>query len=320
MKIYLDQNKWIDIARSISKPEENQRYVDVSKKIIEKSNLGEWVFPISIIHFIETQSRADFDSRVNLAKVISDISKNHSIKPFIDTEKIEFINFFSELLNLDFRVDVNAVQKKLLPAISADSFDLKFSMEVPVEIKEKINEIAKSIIDGDGLFLHLMSAIEDRDLIREIHEDDSKSKKDWEETREKLLRLPRKDRYKVFLVDCFNSKLFSHIDSAVSIFRKTKRELAELTLANNPKDTQRILESVPSLHVHINLMFEVMRNPQREIHLHDNRDVAFLSTAIPYCDIVITEKTWKHAANSQKLCSKYSTVVESDLNYLLEID
>ena len=66
-------------------------------------------------------------------------------------------------------------------------------------------------------------------------------------------------------------------------------------------------------------MYEVLKNPDRPIDEHDERDIMFLSTAIPYFDIVITEKTWKHAAKSLKLDIKYKTKVEHDLNFLMTI-
>lgn len=53
--IYLDQNKWSDIMKTIDNPMyQNGKYLAIVQKIIEKSNKQEWIFPVSDTHFAET--------------------------------------------------------------------------------------------------------------------------------------------------------------------------------------------------------------------------------------------------------------------------
>jgi len=63
--IYLDQNKWIELARAVSgkaTPELNQ-VLDILR---ESKRLGLNVFPLSLGHFIETNKRRDLESRSRL--------------------------------------------------------------------------------------------------------------------------------------------------------------------------------------------------------------------------------------------------------------
>jgi hypothetical protein len=51
--------------------------------------------------------------------------------------------------------------------------------------------------------------------------------------------------------------------------------------------------------------------------LNDTVDIAFAATAIPYCDIVITENTLRSLAIQRKLDIKYETIILNELNDLL---
>jgi len=133
MIIYLDQNKWIDLARSIIKPEDNPKFVDVATLIQAKSTNGEWTFPISMVHFFETCSRSDVASRTRLAKVMSKLSQNNSIRSFIDLTELEFINAFSKIHKGKLFAKVNAISKNLFDALGPLVLTLEISNSVSKE-------------------------------------------------------------------------------------------------------------------------------------------------------------------------------------------
>ena len=80
------------------------------------------------------------------------------------------------------------------------------------------------------------------------------------------------------------------------------------------------MKGAPSFNISTKLTYEFLKDKERPIQQHDNRDINFLSTALPYSDVIITEKTWKHLIKTKKLDKKYSTIVENDLSYLLSLD
>lgn len=319
MIIYLDQNKWIDIAKAILKPDENPKYVDVALKILEKANDNEWIFPISMIHFLETLSRADIASRERLADTMALIAKNNSIKSFIDVETDEFTNLFASVHDLTKLVDIKAVEKNLFPAIGAKSVGVSFHRNLSADVKESINEFLCNLHNDEKLFSKFMVNFDDDELISEIHKDDQESVNDWNKMRLNLLSKPKEHRYKVFLLENFIMHLASKNKILMNYFGKSREDFLPDSVLSDPLKTLEFLEGIPSLNTRTKLMFEVLKDQGRPIQLHDSRDIAFLSTAIPYCDVVITEKTWKHAAKMQKLNTKYSTIIENDLNFLLRL-
>lgn len=75
-------------------------------------------------------------------------------------------------------------------------------------------------------------------------------------------------------------------------------------------------ESIPTLHVEIALESERDEQRSREIQANDVIDVSFLSVAIPYCDIVVTERFWVHLAQRNGLDQSYDTILLTDLTEL----
>jgi hypothetical protein len=78
-----------------------------------------------------------------------------------------------------------------------------------------------------------------------------------------------------------------------------------------------LLESIPVLDVEINLHVERNEHKGRKIEPNDEIDIAFLSLAVPYCHIVVTERFWANLILRLKLDLKYGTIVANDLNEVL---
>ena len=76
--------------------------------------------------------------------------------------------------------------------------------------------------------------------------------------------------------------------------------------------------SVPSLDVDCELTLYRDRQWTKRVHPNDARDIGHLALAIPYCDIVVTERFWVRAIEETGLANKYGTVVCADLTELLE--
>ena len=60
-----------------------------------------------------------------------------------------------------------------------------------------------------------------------------------------------------------------------------------------------------------------MRNPQWPWHQHDYTDIAAISGALPYVDLLVTEKPWAHVIRASKLDKKYETQVVSSISGLI---
>lgn len=81
--VYFDQNKWIDIARMYygNPPERERRLLN---GIINASDAGTMVFPLSVGNLLETNKISDSIRRRKMAFLLTRISKGYSFQPYIN--------------------------------------------------------------------------------------------------------------------------------------------------------------------------------------------------------------------------------------------
>lgn len=102
------------------------------------------------------------------------------------------------------------------------------------------------------------------------------------------------------------------IETAVS-------EEAMLTWLKSDDNLERFFTAVPGFDVEATLMMERDRNRDHAPDPNDARDFSFLRVAVPYANVVVTERSWSHLVNASKLAEKYNTVSLADIRTLPEI-
>jgi hypothetical protein len=83
-----------------------------------------------------------------------------------------------------------------------------------------------------------------------------------------------------------------------------------------PEDWKAFFLDIPTMDIWINLNVLRDNDTGRAIHRNDTNDIAFLSIAIPYCDIVVVEKYWAHQLTTNGFDKKYKCLVLTDLTEL----
>jgi hypothetical protein len=80
------------------------------------------------------------------------------------------------------------------------------------------------------------------------------------------------------------------------------------------------LMSLPSRHVAAMIQWHYLKDLARDWTINDLRDIAALSAAIPYCDIVVTDKkAWDAVVNRAHLDTKFRTPVLPRLDGLADL-
>ena len=99
--------------------------------------------------------------------------------------------------------------------------------------------------------------------------------------------------------------------------RKVGIDVAKLhgTLGND-EDKIEFAKSIPSYDVLLSLMLARDEETPRDIDRNDMLDMAFLATAIPYCDVVVTERYFGNLALRLKLHEKYECAILTDVSTL----
>jgi hypothetical protein len=79
------------------------------------------------------------------------------------------------------------------------------------------------------------------------------------------------------------------------------------------------VEVLPTADCQYHLEAAKMRNPQWPWQQHDYTDIASISGALPYVDLLVTEKPWAHVIRTSKLDKKYETQIVTNISGLMEI-
>jgi len=82
------------------------------------------------------------------------------------------------------------------------------------------------------------------------------------------------------------------------------------------KDISEFLASIPTALCLFTLIYRRDQQLQRPIQKNDFNDIMFLTLALPYSDIVATEKMWASIARQAKLDKKCNTKILSSINEL----
>ena len=80
-RVYLDQNKWIDLAKCRLGREDGDRSRDVLDVLRHGVEHGLVSCPLSAQHYMETARRNNATSRHDLAITMAELSKFHTIAP-----------------------------------------------------------------------------------------------------------------------------------------------------------------------------------------------------------------------------------------------
>jgi len=95
-------------------------------------------------------------------------------------------------------------------------------------------------------------------------------------------------------------------------------ELANVTLSDflglGKERLMEFMSEVPTLDVEIEIATTRDDHWNRKVDPNDMVDISVLSVAVPYCDILVTEKFWAHVVKTKHLDEKYDTFVTYELS------
>lgn len=317
--IYLDQNKWIELAKGIKN--KNNRYILLHEKIIKKISNGEWAFPLSLIHINESIKRKEENSRKELLNLMCSISQGCTMCDFIMVDDIEFRTWINKGFVNTCEIRSEIIKNDwafILGKSSIEYCNKEPHIEHFYEIikKESCSKKTFDLICDFFISNSLSDTIKkDEDFYYEKHMKIREGFLSWKKEIETL------DEYKKrYLYPTFHKKIYDemYMERIKNLDEKHKRNIIDF-FEKRPRCIGN-LEILPNFDVYSKLIFELCNNAYKEVHEHDFNDLAYLRVAIPYCDLVIGEKYWCDRVRHYKLDKKYNTIVEKDLFRLESYD
>ena len=94
------------------------------------------------------------------------------------------------------------------------------------------------------------------------------------------------------------------------------RQLSLTEAISDQESARKLARSMPSTEVSIELKTAWHRNRDKNWTANDIYDIDAMALAVPYCDIVVTEKACHHALTTARLDKRMHTAILRDLNEL----
>lgn len=313
--VYLDQNKWIDLARAFKKPDDHIELYNLLQSTRTEVAAGRLALPLTSTNLYETYKIADSERRRDLAFVQAVLSRG--------------LVFRGRHKRLEVEVGCVVADhvKRPAPDIPDDWFLSNVFFEATAEwgderlgfsIPEKVVAFIRSN-PVKCLYDHLVEASDDLRLVavQNFSSGSDRLRATIEERRSRnageTFDMRRRIQSALLLIN--EIELIIGFANGLGAGWKSTADIDE-TLAH------RLVDDVPTYHVEREIAVRIEAQP-RAIAENDFRDMASFCAVIPYSDMVIGENQFVNLARQAKLGKKYGTRLETSvlaLRGLLQTD
>ena len=296
VSVYLDTNKWIDLARAHQGNPASKNHVHVLDYLIDKAQLRHIRLPLTLIHCYEMIKRGDPESRGRLWRFAVSLSQCTAMlnKQCIQANLIE---------EAAWRVfEVPFARLPCDPFTNSGLFGLPFDSRFP------LTDALLGTPDGwERFWLKLPESTRDQlfsglgDMERSFVERRNLLKLSWRDTDGSTRRRAYVGKIILDLQQLYVS--------ALDRIGKSKADIESLTMENRI----RLVTDVPPFDVEVALGTEHQQQWDKPEQPNDVRDISHLCMAVPYCDVVVTERYWIDKLTRANLATKYNTRVLHDV-------
>jgi hypothetical protein len=304
--LYLDQFIWIELARAAG-PSPGRVSSAQRQGLLDSVRQRRVVSPLSSVHYLETWQRGNPRNRAEVAREMALASRFVTIAPLarllagqIDRGlQIVFGRPAQQRaehvlgLGVQHAFGVEADDLAPLAELTAeDRFIAEWSILAAHEAGSSYDEYRQQRSDVQQRFARSQSALASRLTEWAVATDE------------------RRSRTRVSVLQEFEAELIAALIGAdVSI-----TELGGLDL----EGWDTLTRSIPSVDVMAELRLVRFSNPSQLFKPSDLNDIRALAAAMPYCDVVVTDKAWAAAVGRTELSERLGVRVVSSLEDALE--
>lgn len=279
--VYLDLNAWIDLAK-IFYGQSSSPKKELLDKVLESSENDKAIFPISWVQLFEARCISNIQRRKKLVSFMIKLSKGNVTTPhWVMLKELEIENLVFEKLGLPLiKIRTRFVGKGFSMLMGATP-TINSETSNPEHLRALNKELLK-LFDKPETIMKLATISSD------FKKKQVSTVKEFERIREDL------EQYKD---NNYRRTVFLAQNIVATILPKVVKILIEKNLPPSfceelfQSDVDKFLEKLPTALCEFTLLFQ--RDQQsRPIQVNDIADVWHLTLAIPYSDIVVTERMW----------------------------
>jgi hypothetical protein len=308
--LYLDQNKWIDLARAHYGKPGGDPFKDALLATRTAVESGKLIVPFSIVNAVEAMIPRDAGRRERLARFMIALSGNRTTLPEEAACRREIREAVGRLFGRGSRTAVRplVVQQGFTHALGLD-----FQVLVPApETAAAVRHIPSS----EMTVAFLLTASRKRDRIEEARAGEAGAVGVFEGDRARAVAMTLEQRRRLEFEGLFfgTGPYRPALALALQELGVTVRDFR--ALAPSAQDAVRFLADIPNLDILLTLRLARDQDLVRPIDRNDIRDLDWLSVAVPYSNVVVSENYWGHQVCATGLDGKYGTVLVTDLRQL----
>ena len=330
--IYLDLNHWIGLAKAYSGHLDGKKHMCVLEACLKTANDGKAVFPLSAEIYSEIAKITNYRQRRDLREIIEQVSRYKVVTSLADVANHE-IEVALDLMVGPRRVPINTTN--YLDWGVSNAYGRTTEISIKSASGDDITEEARRTFPGgpeafDTIFLKAQlelnrKAIEGPTPQEEprlrglgwspeviLQEHERKASDEWAQAR----RLDDNPNWRPGRI----RDLITAREAAIEVgdifaegFAARGLGAADQFFAAKLHDLRSLYSAMPSLDVAVTLKMSLHRDPNHRWTNNDVYDIRALALTIPYCDVVVTDRSmWSHVTR-HKLQGRYATVVISQL-------
>ena len=346
--VYLDLNHWISLSKYISGHKHGPRYRTVFDACVRAVRERNTEFPISFPLMIEIQAIRNRQQRLWLSRVMERLSRWRAVLPRNIIAALEFeqvlttqwgdmqlrtapLNYVGNGVGWTSgrRFDLTVVGKQGRNVTKEAFSRMPPGLRMFFTPKYVSDLLTKMIIKGPANHSEeekLRANGWKPETIRDLYNDRVRletqlvSDLDEYQARDSAINW-RKGR----LRDVVAARELVHVvnetfSSVLSRQRLTTEEVFDMSGTSNARrHNRRLTDVMPTFDVAVTLKASYHRNPNHRWKRNDLFDIDALSTVVPYCDIVLTDKAIASHLDRSSVPTRLNTNVLSHLDDLAEI-
>jgi len=277
MIVYLDQNKWIALARMVNGKDDSSLSKNIVEHTLEAVESGRIIIVLSAIHYMETARISNSGRRERLAKVMWKYSKGKTLTSYRRIVINELETALSEFFTIK-----NKKKFQLVGYGVAHAFGEPLVTKFPKYIEETIEESVLTGVGPDGEKMPGFYQTKYRQTFMDH-----------------LLNLPsiRDDLPRSKWEDCLYAICTMDIIEPLKEIMSSERISPEQLGGLGPDNLRKLVDMMPTRQMDLFLHKQVLQNPNMSPKITDLEDWAGLGVATQYCDLVICEKHFQDMAS-----------------------
>lgn len=324
MIIYLDQAKWIDLLKAQSERADGAKYKEALQALQSAVSDGDTIVPLSSAHYMETVRNPSYDKRLALAKLMINISRRSTIAPSTEIISHEAENAVVKAFEIDAQV---------IPfQIFGEGISHAFMHAGVIERTKRVEGLMLQV-SGVSSRSFAFSKMKDEFEIRLLSGAENADGTEWNPyaiddglksfSAHHAYFQPtiKEDGWHKGERGLRRSTAQTLIDYQEPIYyAMQKYEIDYSWLFEDGHDLpwfESFIRSMPCAFVNKELTRHHFASGKWEPN--DLNDLDALSRAIPYSDVVITEKQWVSYSKKSKLDEEFDTSIISDVAELPEL-